>query len=362
MESVLARVCGAFDVTLFAVNQRVVPPKRPFAVVPSTLIGDPYGRAQLPALLARLCPDVVLLHDDASFYAIHRPALDEHRRRRPAAVVVYCPVDWPTLPPAALRALANVDRLVLYSESSRRRVAAAFATLDVPAPPTAVIGHGVDATRFRPLVDGDPAASRALARRRLRWTGADADFVVLNANRNSARKRLDITLAGFAELARTRADVRLCLHAAARGGCDVVDLARRLGIADRLLGVADGIGHPKVRDDELNLIYNACDVGLNTADAEGWGLVAFEHAAAGRPQVLPEHRRELWSRRALLVPAADGHVAAAGVAGALTLLRDHRRLRDRLAAAGRAFATSPRFSWDALGRRWEQLLQDARTS
>ena len=36
--------------------------------------------------------------------------------------------------------------------------------------------------------------------------------------------------------------------------------------------------HAAPPDEALNLIYNACDVGINTANGEGWGLVPFEHA------------------------------------------------------------------------------------
>ena len=39
----------------------------------------------------------------------------------------------------------------------------------------------------------------------------------------------------------------------------------------------------------LNTIYNECDVGVNTCKGEGWGLVNFEHAACGVPQVVPDH-------------------------------------------------------------------------
>jgi D-inositol-3-phosphate glycosyltransferase len=48
-------------------------------------------------------------------------------------------------------------------------------------------------------------------------------------------------------------------------------------------------GPPNVSVEMLNTIYNACDVGVNTCKGEGWGLVNFEHAACGVPQVVPDH-------------------------------------------------------------------------
>jgi hypothetical protein len=35
----------------------------------------------------------------------------------------------------------------------------------------------------------------------------------------------------------------------------------------------------------INKLYSACDLGVNTAEGEGWGLCSFEHAGVGRPQV-----------------------------------------------------------------------------
>jgi hypothetical protein len=41
--------------------------------------------------------------------------------------------------------------------------------------------------------------------------------------------------------------------------------------------------------DKLNLVYNTCDVGVNTCIGEGWGLVNFEHAATRTAQIVPDH-------------------------------------------------------------------------
>ena len=61
-----------------------------------------------------------------------------------------------------------------------------------------------------------------------------------------------------------------------------------LGVRERVLGVVAG-DHPSLAPDELNVLYNACDVGLNTSEGEGFGLIALEHAAAGAAQVVPRH-------------------------------------------------------------------------
>jgi hypothetical protein len=40
-------------------------------------------------------------------------------------------------------------------------------------------------------------------------------------------------------------------------------------------------------DEDMNILFNAADVGLNTAMGEGWGLCNFEAAVVGVPQIVP---------------------------------------------------------------------------
>jgi D-inositol-3-phosphate glycosyltransferase len=354
MESLLTRLSGAFDAVLLAPNHHGRTVRRRFEVRGSAMLGDPYGREQLPGVLDEVRPDAVLVQVDAAHFAIHAPALAAYRARRPGArLVAYCPVDWPELPPQVPRALAGFDAVAAYTEYGRRVLRRAFAEAGVAAPPLAVVPHGVDTLRFAPL-------DRAAARERLLGPGHEHLFLVLNANRNIRRKRVDLTLAAFARFARDRPGARLYLHMGARdGGCDVPALAAELGIADRvLLAPAQG-RRPRVPDDELNLVYNACDVGVNTCAAEGWGLVAFEHAATGAAQVVPDHSAcaELWRDRALLVPAGPGGAVAPGdVAAALARLHDDQGLRADLAARARAHARSQRFAWETVAVRFGELL------
>jgi hypothetical protein len=41
--------------------------------------------------------------------------------------------------------------------------------------------------------------------------------------------------------------------------------------------------------EQLNQVYNAVDIGVNTCIGEGWGLVNTEHAATGVAQLVPDH-------------------------------------------------------------------------
>ena len=137
-------------------------------------------------------------------------------------------------------------------------------------------------------------------------------FIVLNASRPDKRKRVDLTIAGFARFAAGKpANVRLCLHHAIMGGpeqAQIGALIEQLGLKERvhLNPLAGGV----IDDDALNLLYNACDVGINTSMGEGWGLVSFEHGAAGAAQIVPDHSAcaELWRGRGEMIEPAKRYM------------------------------------------------------
>lgn len=316
--------------------------------------------------LARVRPRVVLAVDELANAARHRALLDPGRG---FAAVLYATVDRPQpMPPA----LAELDGIVAFTGYGRRVIDAGLRRLGSARPPVHVIPPGVDTAVFRPLAD-DPAAARRSARARLfpdRPELQDA-FVVLNANRNQPAKRVDLTLEGFARFARGKPPgVRLYLHMATRArAAGETALVDRWGIRERVLGACTGASHPALASDALNVLYNACDVGVNTSEGEGFGLVAFEHAAAGAPQVVPRHGAcaELWAGAAELLPPerrapAEGFlkpgrtVSASALADALERLYGDPGHRARMASAAYARATRPDHRWPHVGRAWGGVL------
>ena len=365
LAELLPRLTGELDVTLFAFNyKRGALPNPPVPARTNELRGDVLGREQLPAILRDVRPDVVLLHHDAEVYAIHAEALEAYRRERPGTrVVVYCPIEWASTSQSLLRTLVPADVVVTYTRFGERMVRAALEGLSDAC--VTSIPHGATPERFPPLHE-DPVEARGAARRRLfpdRPEIEDA-FVVLNANRNSPRKRIDITLRAFAEFSEGKPDAYLCLHMGLDGGG--VHVPRRvseLGLEDRVLTTTTDEWLPDLSDDALNVVFNACDVGLNTSTGEGWGLVPFEHGATGAAQIVPAHSAclELWEDKALLIPVEPGReeegiVSLDGTVAALESLYADPALRSRLGAAARGNALDPRFDWDTIAESWKTLL------
>jgi D-inositol-3-phosphate glycosyltransferase len=131
-------------------------------------------------------------------------------------------------------------------------------------------------------------------------------FIVFNGNRNQPRKRLDLSMIGFAKFATSKPkNVKLYLHMGIIDqGWNILKLAKRLNIEDRLILSNDNIKIQAIDNKILNNIYNSCDIGLNTSIGEGWGLVNCEHAATGVAQVVPDNSasNELFDQTGLLIP------------------------------------------------------------
>jgi len=154
-------------------------------------------------------------------------------------------------------------------------------------------------------------------------------------------------------------------------GWNVVKLAKRYSIEDRLILTTNGNNLPSLPDHQLNNIYNAAVVGINTSAGEGWGLISFEHAATGAAQIVPRHSagEELWEGAALMVDPVmtlttehlltDAKILAPeGVAAALeTLYEDPETLKEMSIAAYKR-ATTSEYQWATIARQWSKLFQD----
>lgn len=347
LQSLLPFLANRFDVHVFSRGYLGPPVTGRWEVHPNLDPIDVWGIDQVPALVARLQPDLVWVIYDAVLYLVHSRALAG------CPTVLYCPIDGPDPDRDHLADLSSLARLVLFTPGSRDIVRRAMPDL----PSIDVLPHGVDTDVFHPLGD------RAALRREL--LGIDEGFVVLNANRNNRRKRPDLTIEGFARFAATRPDAYLCLHMDPVHDSDLRALVRQAGIDPRRVILSDR----ELTLEELNRLYNACDVGVNTSAGEGWGLISFEHAATGAAQVVPRHSAcaELWadagvflepveSSRAPMALCENRDVTAAGLADALARLYDDETYRRDRAQRAYGVALDPRYRWETIARGWDDLF------
>lgn len=287
-------------------------------------------------------------------------------------MVGYLPLDGKIPEPSLVEGLTGFSTLVTYTECAAQDLAAALSAAGIDTPVLRA-GHGVDLGAFHPQIDvhAADALAQRMQRAQVHFGLAQPAFVVLNASRPDPRKRIDLTLEGFARFAQGRPDdVCLCLHQAITHPQFVEPLRQQvaaLGISERV------IWHPRepgpVSDVQLNTLYNACAVGINTALGEGFGLVSFEHAATGVPQIVPgqDALRELWRDGALFLPTRPvrsahtpllmAEVDPADVASALARLCDAPQAWTQLALAGWQRTQAPDLRWEVVAAELTALIQ-----
>jgi glycosyltransferase involved in cell wall biosynthesis len=344
----------------------------PWPLYPASKGASRYGFDQLAPLVDELRPAIVFLLYDI----VYQVQYLEHLRKakwRPQ-IVFYSPVESGPIAPEIMQRMGGVSRYVVFTKYGREEIETSLRIVREtdPAfrfPELEVIPHGVATDKFFPLPD------KMEARRRMRLDNAEHcdAFIVLNANRNMPRKRIDLTMQGFALFAKDKpANVKLYLHMATEDtGWNVLILAKRYGIFDRLIMTQADNSRPAFSDEQLNFLYNACDVGITTTTGEGWGMPSFEHAATRAAQIVPRHTSlaDLWRGAAefvdpvmtLTYPGNLTHahiVTPEGVAAALHRLYDDPSHREALADAAYRNATRPEFSWNSIAARWRHLFDE----
>lgn len=335
--------------------------------------GDVFGAFQGAALAHTLGARAVLLLNDLWILKNYITPFAPLRDR--VKLLAYAPLDGRLPDPSWIAPLVSVDRFIVYTDFARQEVRAACAMLAtrgvLPAfADVDVIPHGVDTTIFHQL-DRRAARQQLFPDRPELW---DA-FLILNANRPVPRKRIDLTIEGFAAFARQApAQVKLYLHHAILNTAErdqILAWARQCDVVDRLILPPVSDETTPTSDAQLNLIYNACDVGVNTAMGEGWGLVSLEHAATGAAQVVPRHSAcaEIWEGGAVFVdvderyvpsfsPLEMATVAPAEVGRALERLYADEAYRRMLSQAAYQTAMRSCYTWDAVAGQWASVLHE----
>ena len=169
--------------------------------------------------------------------------------------------------------------------------------------PMYVFPHGFDEKLYYPI-------PTKLARMYFNY---DQDaFMVLQLNRNQPRKQIDITIIAWCLFVKqyylsnvkgqkgdyktnkhTKRPIKLIIATQMVGYWDLEDIiyneCKFLDIPyEYVRDTVTSISTPQqLSDREINLLYNACDVGINSCDNEGFGLCTAENLGVGKPQIAP---------------------------------------------------------------------------
>jgi glycosyltransferase involved in cell wall biosynthesis len=244
-----------------------------------------FGYQQLPEFIRRKEPNVVMIYNDLSVVSRFLEEIRKSGIPRNFKIWVYCDQVYNTQLQPYLDVL-NRDSDLVFTFSTFWKKCLKEQGITRPLD---VITHGFDKDKFFPI-------PRELARKQMNLP--NDRFVILNLNRNQPRKRYDILIMAFVELIckyPTKPIYLFCVcDKGEKGGWDLFGLYKRELVlrkvpveqfADRLMVSSVDMAF---RDEDINMFYNAANIGINTADGEGWGLCNFEQMGVGVPQVVPD--------------------------------------------------------------------------
>jgi len=367
-ENVLERICDQYEVVVLGNNWWGDPDPlcNKYKIYPSSnrFQTAPFGENRIREVVEREKPDLVFIMNDLWILnELYRQIADIHKSGA-FKFVGYYPMDSYGWTGCILDTMNDWDASICYT---------AFGATEVInsgyQKPIAVIPHGITEGQFYPM-------DKKEARKRLNL--ADDIFIVFNGNRNQFRKRIDITIEGFAKFAVDKPDTQLYLHMGLKDqGWDVMGLFARamervgLNPNGRIILTAQTEGPPNVEVDFLNSIYNAVDVGVNSCKGEGHGLVSHEHAACRVAQVVPAHTscKEIFEGYGRLIRCDHVDVdtnygrempcpSSDHLAEILTDLYEHRDKLEATAELCYLRATDPCYRWDTVAKQFEGVFQE----
>lgn len=244
---------------------------------------DPFGSHRIAQVIQQVKPDLVWVTNDIWVALQLWEKAKPFRESLGFKWFVYTPIDSYGLFPNLAGPTMEWDGLATYTQFAKKELQIMGYTK-----PIRIIGHGTDFTKFFPLDKQECRKALGVP---------DDVFIVFNGNRNQPRKRIDLTIKAFIKFAKDKEDARLWLNMGSKDlGWPIIDLFKRVARdegydpAGKLILTSPHFSTDNCLPiEQLNQVYNACDIGINTCIGEGWGLVNTEHGATGVMQLVPNH-------------------------------------------------------------------------
>jgi hypothetical protein len=249
-----------------------------------------FGFNKIHEYLEMVGPDVVMIYNDPLVVYKFIESMKHEKGKMPYKLWVYVDQVYHGIAqPLIDKINEHADRIYAFTPYWRDVYLKYGSHPDVR-----VLEHAVDPAMFSTL----PKDARLAIRAKMNIP-QDA-IVFLNANRNSQRKRLDLTIMGFVRLLildpKTPYYMLIATNLNPQSGAyyDVqriyLEELRNSGLAPedfvQRLMLIDTAPPNVVSDETINQLYNITDIGINTSDGEGFGLCQLEHLYTGAPQVV----------------------------------------------------------------------------
>lgn len=367
-DQILKILSALFKVSVIGVNfngDHRVDHHRPYDIYPAWPGNDALGIGRLAEVLDRAKPDVIVMQTNPWLAPVYGRAIQKHQGHAKTPLVGIIAVEGKN---CVGKHLNGLTKAIFWTQFGRNEALRGGMRKTMP---TDVIPLGVDTDVFKP---GD----RVAARRKLGLAEVPEDaFIVLNVNRNQARKRLDLSILYFAEWinSRTIRDAYLYLHVlpGSTVALDCDQLAFYCGVEDRLI-LADPKDKFNGAPEEYVVAANqAANAYLTTTLGEGFGLTAFEAAASALPVIAGNYAAlgEYGLGSFMLtecdsegvMPDVHGMIGAAPRKDEVILALDelYRNPYSRALYGEKSLrlATQPQFNWMNIAQRFAKTIETA---
>lgn len=271
-----------------------------------------FGFNKIHEYLEMVNPNIVMIYNDPLIIYKFIESMKHERGKSPYKLWVYVDQVYEGIAMPLIQQInKHADRIYCFSDTWKQT----YLTYE-PVSDVRILEHAVDPTTFSVL----PSDARAQIRSNMNIP--ENATIFLNANRNSQRKRLDLTIGGFVQYLKRHPESpaylmcvtnlnpqtgayydlqHIFVEELKRAGLDPKAMIMRLLLIDS--------SPPNVIGDEgINQLYNVADIGINTSDGEGFGLCQLEHMYVGAPQLVTDvgtYRSFLDEKVAEFVPQGD---------------------------------------------------------
>jgi glycosyltransferase involved in cell wall biosynthesis len=358
--SILEQLYTRWEVQHLAINYRGDPHDHPWKLLPAARGGvngeDLLGFARFAPVIDRFQPDVVCILGDPWVVPAYLRQLEGRPGPSPK-LAAYIPVDGENV---RAELLNRLDHVMTYTEFGLVQL-----RLGGYQGHATIVPHGVDSDFFHPIDRKEARVELGLPP-----TYWDA-FIVGNVNRNQTRKRMDLTMHGWAEWWRRAGrpeDAYLLLHCVLQdpAGWNLQQLGQHLGISSRIIFTGQGTFADEPSSDErLRLIYNSLDGGITTTRGEGWGLTTMEMMACNIRQAVPNFAAlGEWAAPPSFMMRADDiytHTEGLNVVSRVPTIESIVEAIDWLKRATYAYSprdlvTQDKYRWDTIGEQVHECL------
>jgi len=364
--SILEHLKKDHEVVVYGINYTGDPHEYPFKIYPAGAVNpsDKFGIGRIQQIVERERPDFFICLNDLWIVNQVWERIHLLKSQLNFKFIAYFPTDSEWYPLPMLRFIEDWDFAITFTPEQAQRLMAH----GIKPKKLGIMPHGLDQGKFY-AIDQDEARKRL---------GLPLDkFIVFNGNRNQPRKLIDQTIKAFAEFAKDKDDTILYLNMGEKDlGWAVQELfeteMRRRGADPAAkLAITPNMNYMTAPPDEqLNLIYNAVDVGINTANGEGWGLVPFEHALCKKPQIVPAHTscQDIWKGKGLLIDVAAwisdkdlgverGIVNYKHAAELIQLLYEDETYRKKVGEDCFEVTQNPAYRWDKIAEGFTKAME-----